>query len=605
MNKLNKLNITKPLTVHLRSENGRIGKKMSSKTKIDLDKPAINAFETVKSKIQEQIELFQPDFSKAFELTTDASNFAIGAVLSQNQKPITFISRTLNKTEQNYATNEKELLAIVWALKNLRNYLYGIVNFTIFTDHQPLTSAICDKNPNLKLKRWMAFIEESGANIQYTTGKQNVVADALSRQSCFHLLNDNSDSDSDSDSIHSSPSSPETDCIPKTTYPLNIYKNQFIIEKSSTNELKTTTLFDGYVLHTLKFSNNEYLITNMGYAINAKTINALFTSEEIFFRIHKILKTSFPDIKFIFTPNNNRNITDPSEQEYLMISEHERAHRHYFENFKQLREKYFFPKMKQRMKAYTVNCEICKKQKFDTHPKKQTMNATPIPSHVGEYLQIDVFHAGNRIYYSTIDRFSKFAILRYTENKLNASEIVEEILQMFPHCKHVMTDNKQIFVSFPMKSLFQRRTITHSVTPIKHSTTNAQVERFHRTLIEIARCLAEQKSLSFEDVIFDAVREYNNTIHSVTNVKPVELFFNSSKYPHISDLIQQSQTSMLKFQNKNRDYKHFEPGAVIFAKDNRRDKRSASYNKYTVQEDRDTMIVTTTGKLIHKDNIRQ
>lgn len=288
-----------------------------------------------------------------------------------------------------------------------------------------------------------------------------------------------------------------------------------------------------------------------------------------------------------------------------MISEHERAHRHYFENFKQLREKYFFPKMKQRMKAYTVNCEICKKQKFDTHPKKQTMNATPIPSHVGEYLQIDVFHAGNRIYYSTIDRFSKFAILRYTENKLNASEIVEEILQMFPHCKHVMTDNEQIFVSFPMKSLFQRRTITHSVTPIKHSTTNAQVERFHRTLIEIARCLAEQKSLSFEDVIFDAVREYNNTIHSVTNVKPVELFFNSSKYPHISDLIQQSQTSMLKFQNKNRDYKHFEPGAVIFAKDNRRDKRSASYNKYTVQEDRDTMIVTTTGKLIHKDNIRQ
>lgn len=177
--------ITKPLTVHLRSDNGRIGAKLSSKIKIDLDTCAIGAFNTIKSKLQEQIELFQPDYSKPFELTTDASNFAIGAVLSQNQKPIIFISRTLNNAEQIYATNEKELLAIVWSLKTLRNYLYGIAEFTIFTDHQPLTSAISDKNPNLKIKRWKAFIEESGANIEYTSGKQNVVADALSRQSFF------------------------------------------------------------------------------------------------------------------------------------------------------------------------------------------------------------------------------------------------------------------------------------------------------------------------------------------------------------------------------------------------------------------------------------
>lgn len=233
------------------------------------------------------------------------------------------------------------------------------------------------------------------------------------------------------------------------------------------------------------------------------------------------------------------------------------------------------------------------------------MGPTPIPTHVGEYLQIDIFHAASRIYYSTIDRFSKYAVLRYSENKLNASEVVEEILQMFPLCKHVMTDNEQIFVSFPMKSMFSRKKITHSVTPIKHSTSNAQVERFHRTLIEITRCLAEQKSLSFEDVIFDAVAEYNNTIHSVTHLKPIELFFNSGKYPKISELLQKSQISMLKFQNKTRDFKHFEPGTTIFVRDNRRDKRSASHMKYVVQEDKGTMILTTSGKLIHKDNIRK
>jgi len=50
-------------------------------------------------------------------LTTDASNFAIGAVLSQDNQPISFLSRTLSKSEENYAANEKEMFAITWALK--------------------------------------------------------------------------------------------------------------------------------------------------------------------------------------------------------------------------------------------------------------------------------------------------------------------------------------------------------------------------------------------------------------------------------------------------------------------------------------------------------
>ncbi len=94
---------------------------------IQLDDAAIKAYNELKQNLLNQIELIQPDYTKRFILTTDASNVALGAVLSQEGKPITFISKTLNKTEQAYATNKKELLAIVWALKNPRNYLYGVV----------------------------------------------------------------------------------------------------------------------------------------------------------------------------------------------------------------------------------------------------------------------------------------------------------------------------------------------------------------------------------------------------------------------------------------------------------------------------------------------
>ena len=79
-----------------------------------------------------------PDFTKPFVLTTDASGFAVGAILSQGKivqdKPIAFASRTLNQAEQNYSTIKKELSAVVWVCSYFIPYLLGR-NFTIVTDH--------------------------------------------------------------------------------------------------------------------------------------------------------------------------------------------------------------------------------------------------------------------------------------------------------------------------------------------------------------------------------------------------------------------------------------------------------------------------------------
>lgn len=226
------------MTLYLRGENGNTSSKASPNVKIKLDERAIESFDEVKEKLKENIELFQPDYSKPFELTTDASNYALGAVLSQNNQPIMFISRTLNETEQNYATNEKEALAIVWSLQHLRNYIYGFANLTIYTDHQPLTFAISEKNPNLKIKRWKNIIEESGANLVYKPGKQNIVADALSRQYCNALdeeennQQDQGSSESSEGTIHSRKSSRDDD-IPRTSEPLNVFRIQIELEHSN------------------------------------------------------------------------------------------------------------------------------------------------------------------------------------------------------------------------------------------------------------------------------------------------------------------------------------------------------------------------------------
>lgn len=123
------------------------------------------AVNTLKQKLVSVPILQYPDFSREFILTTDASGFAIGYILSQFNSdanfdlPIAYASRTLNHAESNYNTTERELLAIVWSINHFRPYLYGR-KFKIVTDHRPLTWLFSVKDPGSKLIRWRLKLEQ-------------------------------------------------------------------------------------------------------------------------------------------------------------------------------------------------------------------------------------------------------------------------------------------------------------------------------------------------------------------------------------------------------------------------------------------------------------
>lgn len=151
--------------------------------KFHWDKNCQNAFCSLKKAISSPPVLQYPNFSEnnEFILQTDASGYAIGAVLSNNDdRPIAFASRSLNKSELNYATIEKELLAIVWAIKYFRPYLYGR-HFKIKTDHKPLIYLFNMKDPSSRLTKFRLLLEEYDFTVEYIKGKENIVADALSR----------------------------------------------------------------------------------------------------------------------------------------------------------------------------------------------------------------------------------------------------------------------------------------------------------------------------------------------------------------------------------------------------------------------------------------
>ena len=121
------------------------------------------SFRKLKNAILQKPVLGVADPTKAFVLQTDASNYGLGAVLSQAgedgcEHPVAFASRKLLPREVKYATIEKECLAIVWALKRFHVYLYGQM-FTVETDHKPLSWLNRMKDTNARLTRWALQIQ--------------------------------------------------------------------------------------------------------------------------------------------------------------------------------------------------------------------------------------------------------------------------------------------------------------------------------------------------------------------------------------------------------------------------------------------------------------
>jgi hypothetical protein len=96
------------------------------------------AFDNVKAAIAKETFLAYPDFLKPFEIYTDASSTQLGAVTTQDNRPIAFFSRKLSETQQKYSVTEVELLAIVETLKEFKGMLWGH-DIKVYTDHKNLT----------------------------------------------------------------------------------------------------------------------------------------------------------------------------------------------------------------------------------------------------------------------------------------------------------------------------------------------------------------------------------------------------------------------------------------------------------------------------------
>jgi len=128
------------------------------------------AFEEVKARLLADPVLACPDFRITIILQTDASDYGIGAILTQDteegKRVISYSSQILNGAEKNYSTSEKECLAIVWAIRKLRSYLEGC-QLKVVADHMALKWLNSIESPSGRIARWALELQQYDFEIAY------------------------------------------------------------------------------------------------------------------------------------------------------------------------------------------------------------------------------------------------------------------------------------------------------------------------------------------------------------------------------------------------------------------------------------------------------
>lgn len=564
--------LTKPLTNCLKKN-----KKVEHTTQF------LQSFESCKTLLMNDPVLIHPDFTKPFILTTDASNVAISGILSQgpigNDLPIAYASRTLNPAETNYSTIERELLAIVWATKYFRPYLYG-TRFKIVTDHKPLQWLFSVKEPNSKLIRWRLKLQEYDYEIIYKKGKQNSNADCLSRiqinpieddqMSIFpnfdpeeipqlppeeldEILNTISEKPkNDKINIISDiilrPAQPSTDLetkhsssenpvigAPYVQKALNIYKNQIIFRYSNNNKIKVQkeSIFDKQ--RTIIFLKNDPSEEDL-----CKIIKEHFVPKTTYC-LHFLNKSLEPFILGIFQKyfkNNSFNlyisntfledITDVEEQQLKVQYYHETktSHRGIQENIISLKKNFYWPNLENDVKTYVNLCEICQKTKYERHPNKIIFKPTPIGYEPFDHIYIDIYKTHNTSFLTVIDSFSKLG-QAYPLVTPTGVEVANKLITYFNHYglpRKITTDNGTSFKNEIIQNLCSLHKIEiHYCTP-HNPNSNSPIERLHSTLSEIILTLKHQKPKENIIILMNyAVLSYNNSTHSASKYTPFQI----------------------------------------------------------------------------------
>lgn len=534
-------------------------KYLKKDSKINIKDPQyIESFEQLKLLICSHPILKYPIYDKEFTITTDASDYAIGAVLSQEGHPICYVSRTLNNHERKYSVTDKEFLAIVYSVNYFRPYVYGR-KFKIITDHVPikyLNEKYKGKEFSQRNQRWILKLQEYSFDIEYLQGKDNKVADFLSRIENSPPINDENSSESNmdlSDTIHSVEEQ-LLDHIGIKDEIVNKYKTQMIITYNPKIEFEV--VHNRKIIYINPKDETENIINILKRNIKSGWIGIYCeVNDKDFNEVQKIIIKLFSNdnkIRFIRSTKRAEEIKTEAECHRQISIYHikESLHSGINETYHTLKNKIYYPKLQNNIQLIINNCGKCKEIKYDRKPIKAKFELTETPNEKHSIIHLDVFHYKKQTFVTIIDKLTKFAIayLINDRNWVKKIAVLEGYIASFDKPTKIIMDNE--FKSEKVKEYLEQKQIEVHWTKPNNHTGNADVERLHSTIIE--KIQAVEEDISLEHRIQKAIGNYNDRYHTTIKMTPRE----ASKLEDITLLIDRVNKKKLENvtkENKNRE----------------------------------------------------
>lgn len=478
--------------------------------------PQKRAFHKLKALLVSAPVLTCPDFSRPFQLQTDASGTGLGAILSQvfddGEKPVAYASRALTPAEKSYSATELECLAVIWAVDKFRPYLEGS-KFEVITDHHSLKWLNNLKDPHGRLARWALRLQEHDFVIRHRPGSENQAPDALSRAHEVSIV----------------------EIIPE------------------------------------EIQDRWYLEWRDKVAADPDRFPSWRVENGRLFR--KVERTSTP-LDGVW---HSWKEVVPKERRREVLSEcHDSAlsgHLGIFKTLRRVQEHFFWPGMVSDTSKYVSRCQVCLAQKPQQKKPAGMMGTGWKVSRPWEVVSVDIVgplprsKKGFRYILVASDYFSKFTLL-FPLRQATAKEVCEvlekQLILLFGPPETIISDNGSQFISQPFRELLREHNIRSWYTSRYHPQANP-AERVNRVVKTMLRSYLRRVDQGEWDQVLPKIGYAIRTaVHEVTGYTPAFLMYGRELGPHRSKPQDSDKDTPMDFESRQGRVSQVENLQLIF-----------------------------------------
>jgi hypothetical protein len=455
----------------------------------------LKAFDALKRLLHTAPVLIVPDLDQPFVIHTDASDFALGAVLEQDHgkglQPVAYLSKKLNAAQCNYSVYEKELLAIVSALGEWKHYLLGSPHkIQVITDHQPLQWLVNQQVLSARVARWVEFMQQFTPRIAYRPGRENTAADGLSRRS---------DHD-DGASVRAEQRTANIKAMLSTIFSSEVTVTGLL------EEIKNASSSDPeYVKLMSDPSRYRYLVKD----------GILLRHDQC-----------------VYVPNDRALKTKLlKEMHDSSIGGHLGVHK----TLTRLAQYYYWPGMRKDVQLYVHSCVACGQNKHSNQASTGLLQPVPTPASRWQVWSMDLVgplpktSKGHDTIVVMVDKFTKLAHFAPTVITVNAPQLAEIVLTRIV-LQHgvpsaIISDRDPRFTSQMWRALWKMLDTSLNMSTAYHPQTDGQTERMNRTLEEMLRAYVNDKGTDWDQHLPLAELAYNTAVQDSTGFTPFSLSY--------------------------------------------------------------------------------